>query len=197
MKMDRRSFLGGSLGALVLVQQPGQKPAPAAPPAPEADQLRDPESAGRSRTPVSALDNDPVIVELEHKLKCTCGCNLDIFTCRTTDFTCTYSPALHQEVLGLYKEGKTPEQIIAAFVEKYGEQELMSPNPSGFNLAGYLVPGILVLLASGILSVILLRRHRMTQVATAPVATGPGSAGPAVSPDELDRLKKALSELPD
>jgi len=194
MMLNRRSFLGGSFGALVVFQQPA--PVPEAPQAPESDELRDPQSAGLSRLPVSPLDNDPVIVDVEHKLKCTCGCNLDIFTCRTTDFTCTYSPALHQEILGLYKEGKTPEQIIAAFVEKYGEQTLMAPEPQGFNLAGYLVPGLLVLLAGGILSVVLLRRHRMAQLAGA-AATAPASTTPAVSSEEMERLKRALSEVAD
>ena len=194
MMLNRRSFLGGSFGALVVFQQPA--PVPETPQAPESDELRDPQSAGLSRLPVSPLDNDPVIVDVEHKLKCTCGCNLDIFTCRTTDFTCTYSPALHQEILGLYKEGKTPEQIIAAFVEKYGEQTLMAPEPQGFNLAGYLVPGLLVLLAGGILSVVLLRRHRMAQLAGA-AATAPASTTPAVSSEEMERLKRALSEVAD
>jgi cytochrome c-type biogenesis protein CcmH/NrfF len=194
MMLNRRSFLGGSLGGLVLFQQPA--PVPEAPQAPESDELRDPQSAGLSRLPVSQLDNDPVIVDLEHKLKCTCGCNLDIFTCRTTDFTCTYSPALHQEILGLYKEGKTPEQIIAAFVEKYGEQTLMAPEAQGFNLAGYLVPGLLVLLAGGILSVVLLRRHRMAQVAGAAAIAG-ASSTPAASSEEMERLKRALSEVAD
>ena len=194
MRLDRRRFLGGSLGALVLFQQPA--PAPEAPQGPQSDELRDPESAGLARLPVSQLDNDPVIVDVEHKLKCTCGCNLDIFTCRTTDFTCTYSPALHREILGLYQEGKTPEQIIAAFIEKYGEQTLMAPEAQGFNLAGYLVPGLLVLLAGGILSVVLLRRHRMTQVAGA-AATAGTAAPPAASSEEMERLKRALSEVAD
>jgi cytochrome c-type biogenesis protein CcmH/NrfF len=193
MTLNRRSFLGSSLGALVLWQQPA--PVPDAVQNPPSDELRDPQSAGLSRLPVSQLDNDPVIVDLEHKLKCTCGCNLDIFTCRTTDFTCTYSPALHQEILGLYQEGKTPEQIIAAFVEKYGEQTLMAPEAQGFNLAGYLVPGLLVLLAGGVLSVVLLRRHRMAQVVGA--VTAGAASTPAASPDEMERLKRALSEVAD
>ena len=36
---------------------------------------------------------------------------------------------------------------MAAFVAKYGEQILMAPPPEGFNLAGYLVPGVAVPLA--------------------------------------------------
>ena len=73
---------------------------------------------------------------IERKLKCTCGCNLDIFTCRTTDFTCQFSPALHKDVLQLRGEGKSPDEVIAAFVAKHGEQILMAPPAEGFNLVG-------------------------------------------------------------
>ena len=30
--------------------------------------------------------------ELEHQIHCQCGCNLDVYTCRTTDFSCEVSP---------------------------------------------------------------------------------------------------------
>src|SRR5690348_18097192 len=39
-----------------------------------------------------------------------CGCTLDVFTCRTTDFSCTYSPRLHREVLALRASGKRSEE---------------------------------------------------------------------------------------
>src|SRR5439155_9368740 len=101
------------------------------------DRLYDP-SMVQERAAATAADNDAVIKALEHRLKCNCGCNLDIYTCRTTDFTCTYSPALHREVLALRRAGKSPDEVVAAFVAKYGEQILMAPKPEGFNLAGYL-----------------------------------------------------------
>ncbi len=190
--MDRRSFLGSSLGGLVLWQQ-GPLPADSAP---QADRLRIPEAAGRSRLPVSEADNSEVINETERKLKCTCGCNLDIFTCRTTDFTCTYSPALHLEIVDLFESGMTPEQVIAAFVEKYGEQSLMAPPAEGFNLAGYLVPGLAVLAAGTMLGVVLLRRHRQAAVALA--EGGPAAPAPSsVSQEEMDRLREALKEVAD
>ena len=75
-------------------------------------ELFNPDVAGRPRTPTIAGDNDAAIRAVEQKLGCTCGCTLDIFTCRTTDFTCTYSPALHREVIALASEGKTEQQII-------------------------------------------------------------------------------------
>ena len=68
-----------------------------------AGQVYDPDRAGRAQAPVTAADNDQSVQALEKKLRCSCGCGLDIYTCRTTDFTCTYSPALHKHVLGMLK----------------------------------------------------------------------------------------------
>ena len=45
--------------------------------------------------------------------------------------------------------GKTKEQIKAALVAEYGEDVLAEPERSGFNLALWLVPIALVLLAAG------------------------------------------------
>ena len=155
------------------------------------DPLYDPRMV-QERATATADDNAPDVKALEHRLKCTCGCNLDIYTCRTTDFTCSYSPQLHREVLELRQAGKTPDEIVAAFVEKYGERMLMAPEPRGFNLAGYLVPGILVAAAGVALSVVLLRRHRRLLPAAAPAPL----ASPAASADE-ERLRRALAEVED
>ncbi len=183
--MDRRRFLSAAIGAAILPQQGA---------APEADRLWNPEAAGRSRIPIGDLDNSEEVKAIERRLKCTCGCNLDIYTCRTTDFTCEYSPALHREVMDLTRQGKTSEEVIAAFVEKYGEQTLMAPPARGFNLAGYLVPGVAVLTAGTALAVVLLRRARM--VAAVEPAAAP-MAPASLTAEEQDRLARALSEVAD
>ena len=154
----------------------------------------DPERAGRAQTPITAADNDPGIQAVEKKLRCTCGCGLDIYTCRTTDFTCTYSPALHKEVMQLAQQGKTAQQTIDAFVGQYGEAALMAPPRRGFNLAGYFVPSIVILIAAAVLVKVL---RRWTAEAPAPViadasrATTPADA----SPEELERLQRELDKL--
>jgi cytochrome c-type biogenesis protein CcmH len=167
----------------------------------DAGQLRDPVSAGRSRERVTDRDNDPFVTAVEKRLHCTCGCGLDIYTCRTTDFTCTYSPQLHKEVLALQDEGKSADEIVEAFVAKYGEKALMAPKPEGFNLAGYIVPGLAVLLVGGAMFAVLRRRTRMLAVARggqeggAPAAEGrAATAVPAATPEELERLRRELME---
>ena len=155
--------------------------------------LRDPSVVGRSRQPTDARD-DAEIQRIEQRLACSCGCTLDIFTCRTTDFTCTYSPELHREVLALRDQGKTAQQILDTFVAKYGEKALMAPKAEGFNLAGYLLPGSLIAAAGAGLAFFIARRK--TAVSLAPVSPAPTAAVQA-SPEELDRLRRALAEIED
>ena len=168
--------------------------------------MRDPASAGRSAERAGHRDNDPFVTAIEKRLHCTCGCTLDIYTCRTTDFTCTYSPSLHKEVLALEDAGKTADEIVAAFVGKYGEKILMAPKPEGFNIAGYVVPSVAVLLVGSVMFAVLRRRTRMLEVAHAgapdasPAPGGPGPmravvGAPPASADELARLQRELRDL--
>jgi cytochrome c-type biogenesis protein CcmH len=166
--------------------------------------LRDPTIAGRSRGPTGPGDNDERIKLIEHKLRCTCGCNLDIFTCRTTDFTCTYSPELHKEVMALDQEGKTAQQILDAFVAKYGEKTLMAPKPVGFNLWGYLLPGVAITTGAVLLAIVIGRRERRLSLSLAAAPgvdrerpTSPTPDGVAPTPQELEALQKALLEVED
>jgi cytochrome c-type biogenesis protein CcmH len=159
--------------------------------------LRDPTVIGRSRTPTDARENDAHVQAIEQRLACNCGCTLDVFTCRTTDFSCTYSPALHREVLALRDQGKTAQQILDAFVAKYGEKALMAPKPKGvINLTGYLLPAALITSAGAGLLLFIGRRRAAVAQATVP---GPAAVppGPTASADELERLRRALAEMED
>lgn len=197
----RREFLrqlsGLAVGASVLQGSP-QGEAPLAGQG-ETGALRDPNSAGRPHDRMGARDNDEFVTAVEHRLQCTCGCTLDIYTCRTTDFTCTYSPELHKEVLALKDEGKSADEIVAAFVAKYGEKILMAPKPEGFNIAGYLVPGAAILAIGGVMFWVLQRRSRLQAVpaGVAPVSAEPVPAGSHANAtaDELEQLNRELKEL--
>jgi cytochrome c-type biogenesis protein CcmH len=155
--------------------------------------LRDPSVIGRPRRPTDPQENDREIQAIEQQLACNCGCTLDVFTCRTTDFTCTYSPELHREVLALRDEGKTAREILDTFVAKYGEKALMAPKPQGFNLWGYLLPGVVVGGAAVTLAAVLRRREAATAAATAE----PSPVQVTASPEELERLRHALEEVED
>ncbi|MDZ4674566.1 MAG: cytochrome c-type biogenesis protein CcmH [Gemmatimonadota bacterium] len=162
-----------------------------------ADPLRMP-GAVQQRTVVTDSQNDETVKAIEHRLKCTCGCNLDVFTCRTTDFTCGTSPEMHREVVTLLEAGNSPDQVVAAFVTKYGEEVLMAPKPEGFNIAGYIVPGLALTLAGGILAAVLVRRHRVAAVTMAPdgaAAVPLGELPAGTSAAEMARLEQALQEV--
>ena len=157
--------------------------------------LRDPAAAGRPRQATLARENDAEIKAIEQRLACSCGCTLDVFTCRTTDFTCTYSPELHREVVALWDEGKTAREIIDVFVAKYGEKALMAPKPEGFNLWGYLLPGAAIT-AAGIALVAVLRRRETIASDTGSPELPPGQPVSA-TPEELEQLRRALAEVED
>ena len=200
---SRRAFLGGLGAAALLPLQQAQGPLAGQG---EVGTLRDPGAAGRPRAPTEIADYDERIKTIEQRLACTCGCTLDIFTCRTTDFTCTYSPELHREVVDLDRAGKTAQEILDAFVAKYGEKALMAPKPEGFNLWGYLLPGSAILLAGGALAAFISRRKVAVAEAAAPAGSVASDAAPVpaveppavtATPEEMERLRRALAEVED
>jgi cytochrome c-type biogenesis protein CcmH len=187
--VSRRNFLGLGLAVTVQDSLAGRG---------ATGTLRDPSAVGRSRTPTDARENDAQIQAIEQRLACNCGCTLDVFTCRTTDFSCTYSPALHREVVALRDEGKTAQQILDAFVAKYGEKALMAPKPQGvLNLTGYLLPGVLIAAAgAGLLLYIGKRKAAVVAGAAGQSPVAPATAG-TTDPEELARLRRALAEIED
>jgi cytochrome c-type biogenesis protein CcmH len=97
--------------------------------------------------------------DLEHQIHCQCGCVLDVYTCRTTDFSCSVSPAMHADVMGLVSGGYSANEILAAFKSVYGERVLMAPVKSGFNILGYTMPFV-VLATGAVLVGALIRRWK-------------------------------------
>lgn len=130
--------------------------------------------------------------DLEHQIRCQCGCTLDVYTCRTTDFACKVSPAMHRDVMSLVEGGYSAQEILDAFVDTYGERALMAPKREGFNLAGYIVP--FAAMAAG--AAVLVTALRRMQLRTATVAAARGDAPPAIAEagteDERARLEAAV-----
>lgn len=125
--------------------------------------------------------------DLEHQIHCQCGCNLDIYTCRTTDFACSVSPAMHADVMGLVTGGHSAQEILAAFKAVYGEKVLMAPVKSGFNLVGYTMPFV-ALGAGAVVVGALLKRWKSRSPAPATVAANPVNA----TEGELAALDEAV-----
>ena len=159
----------------------------------EASPLWDPGRAGRPVGPRGARDNDENLKAIEHRLRCTCSCNLDVYTCRTTDFTCATSPAMHARVLEMYEAGTAPEEIIDDFVAAYGEIVLMAPKKEGFNIVGYLMP--FIALALGLTGLVWFIRTRIARAAAVSGEAGHAVDVTAVSPEDMERLNEELKNF--
>jgi len=158
--------------------------------------LEAPEAAGRAAQRVTARDNEALVKDLEHKIRCTCGCNLDVFTCRTTDFTCTTSPAMHRLVLARLDSGMTEAQVLAAFQQQYGEMIFMQPPKRGFNWAAYVMPFIGLGVGIGLVVGVVRRWARSTFKAGAAAVEAAAAAPVAgATPEELEQLKQELERF--
>jgi cytochrome c-type biogenesis protein CcmH len=201
--MRRREFLvravagGGTvlLGARALSAQQGA-PAPGSEQARGTSNLfdmnqgaakgvvRPPKTSG-ARASLTNDERDAV----ERQIRCQCGCTLDVYICRTTDFSCQVSPAMHRDVIALVEGGYSAQEIIDAFVDTYGEVALMAPKREGFNWAGYLVPfGALAAGGAALVTVLKRMQQRAEKVAPARTAGTP----PLGTADELARLDAAI-----
>ena len=159
-------------------------------------QLAAPEAAGRPADVVTERDNEALVKDIEHKVRCTCGCNLDVFTCRTTDFTCTTSPAMHQLVMARLDSGMTEAQILASFQRQYGEMIFMEPPKHGFNWAAYLMPYLGLAIGLGLVTAVARRWFRaLPATGATPEDAAPGAAAESASPEELEKLKRELEKF--
>jgi cytochrome c-type biogenesis protein CcmH len=196
--MQRRDFLAraalGGLGVLLAPALGAQNGAPAQGTTSNlfdmdqaaAKTVRRPPKPGAAPS-MTADERDA----LEHQLRCQCGCTLDVYTCRTTDFSCRVSPAMHRDVMALVEGGYSAQEILDAFVQTYGERALMSPKREGFNWAGYLVP-FAALGAGAAALVVVLRgmQRRGAPASEAPAPTAPGDIH--ATAEELAQLDAAI-----
>jgi cytochrome c-type biogenesis protein CcmH len=127
---------------------------------------------------------------LEKHLKCQCGCPMDIYLCRTTDFACPLSPMVHADVEALIAGGYSETEIRDAFVAAYGERVLTAPKAEGFNLLAYIAPFAVFGVGAG-LAAWLIRQWRRPIPAVAGAAHIPQVAG---TPEELARLDAAVRD---
>ncbi|MEO7521316.1 MAG: cytochrome c-type biogenesis protein CcmH, partial [Gemmatimonas sp.] len=142
---------------------------------------------------------DKAAVEaFERNLACPCPCTLDVYTCRTTDFNCGISPAVHGDIDVLVNGGYSADEIMTAMTDTYGDFILMTPRKQGFNLLAWFAP--FTALGVGALGVgVLLRSWRRnanaaaaTRAATLRRDLTVDGAGTDATPEELARLQTAL-----
>jgi len=154
LSSDRRAFLTtvgrGALGVAALSvassvtgrRLPAQEPTSSQSAASNVEMSSDSYKPVRRPPKASAkpLMDDKQIETFERELACPCPCTLDVFTCRTTDFNCGISPAVHKDVKALVEGGYSGDEIMAAMTDTYGDFILMTPRKQGFNLLAWFAP---------------------------------------------------------
>ena len=73
---------------------------------------------------------------LSNELRCPTCQGLSV-----KDSEAGFSTSIKGKIRELMKQGKTDEEIIAYFVERYGEWILRAPPVSGFNMVLWVLPG--------------------------------------------------------
>ncbi len=93
---------------------------------------------------------------IEESLVCMCETcpRLVLKTCM-----CGYAENMKSEIRSLVDEGKTEDEVIQIFVQRYGERVLALPVQEGFNLTAYVAPFLAILFGGGII-VTLIRRWK-------------------------------------
>jgi cytochrome c-type biogenesis protein CcmH len=131
--------------------------------------------------PLPGSVNEDTVHQIAAELRCVVCQNLSVAD----------SPSeTANQMRGIIRErlqaGDTPEQVVAYFVDKYGEWILLSPRPRGFNLLVWVLPfaGIAV----GLVAVLLLARRWSRRAASQPVAE-------AIDAATRERIKREMAEL--
>lgn len=119
---------------------------------------------------------------------CICSCNQVLYTCN--HINCPTSGGMRAELDQQIDSGKSDDQVLAYFVEKYGMAVLSAPPTSGFNLTAWLMP--FVAFAVGMMMVIYFaRRFRARWTAPVPAA---GVDSAKYQQRVEDELKKYIPE---
>jgi cytochrome c-type biogenesis protein CcmH len=123
---------------------------------------------------------------LGHEMICICGCNQLLASC--TMINCPASKPMQAELRTLIADGKSDNDILATFVDKYGKRVLAAPPKTDwFNLSAWVLP-FAALGAGAIVTWRLLRSWK--------AATATTSATPAVDPSKYQaEIEEELKRL--
>ncbi len=165
------------LAASAVLALPGQVQAQTPPPALPAAQA---DSMIFASGPFEAQ-----AVAIERTIRCNCGCGLDVHSCLFA-MQCGTSPKWATRIRRELRQGETPDAIRAGFVAEFGQTVLMAPPAEGFNLVGYFLPGVAILM-TGLLVGMLVRRG--------PNPIPEGAPGRDFDEADVERVREALKRL--
>jgi cytochrome c-type biogenesis protein CcmH len=119
---------------------------------------------------------DDRVREIASGLRCPVCQNLSV-----ADSPSRLAGEMRSEIAAQLEAGRTPDEVQAFFVDRYGEWVLLSPTREGLNLLPWLVPIVGVLVGVGVWALVLRRRS-------------PRESGP-VTAEERDRIEAELASL--
>jgi len=123
---------------------------------------------------------------------CYCGCaDLTVRVC-----TCGTADGIRQEIAARLVNGESPDQVVAAFVARHGEQIRSAPLKSGFDLVAWVTPFVALILAGSALVVVVRRwgKARGGSLAGATPSAG-AESGRATTPEEQRALERVRREM--
>ncbi len=138
----------------------------------------------------------PDAMKVTSTIQCFCGTcvNQTLHEC-----TCGLAARERSRVASDLEAGRTPEQIIAAYVAEHGPQVRIVPERRGLNLVGWIVPFAVSLAGVGGLAVVLRSWRRRGLSDSAAAAAGPEGAGATASSGAdrtyAERLERDLKEM--
>ena len=129
----------------------------------------------------------PEVRNASEAFVCQCGCNHQLSACGMLN--CGSATPLRTEIQEHLKQGKTQQEIVQAFVAKYGKVILAAPTTQGFDLAAWLTP--FAALAFGL---ILIYYVIKVWIQRKPALAGAPST-PAIPDTYRDQIEKELKDL--
>jgi cytochrome c-type biogenesis protein CcmH len=146
--------------------------------------------AGLSIPQTATTYASPDIRRVADRLACKCGsCNNTIATCQMLE--CHYSSPARTKIATQMKQGLSDQQIIDGFIKEVGLAALAAPPAEGFNLLGYVMPFIAIMLG---LAAILVYWQRFRKPAVAAEAK-PDAPNPAIDEKYRKQIEAELSEM--
>lgn len=117
---------------------------------------------------LGAADNTTRFNRLGNGMICACGCNQILLQCNHVG--CAYSERMRGELQLMLDRGMSDEAVIQEFVLKYGNTILAAPTTSGFNLVAWVVPFLVLGLAT-FFAALVVRRWKSGEPLAAPAAS--------------------------
>jgi len=132
-------------------------------------------------TPPPGSVNEEAVQEIAAQLRCVVCQNLSV-----ADSPSETANQMRRIIRERLRAGDRPDQVVAYFVDRYGEWILLSPRPQGFSLLVWVAPFAGTF--AGLVGLILLMRRWSRRSASAAPAT-------RVDPDTRERIRREMADL--